>query len=68
MVVHPAPQQLSAAAMAHWLDILESEPERLARLWEISDYMREGFRNLGFNVWTSQSPIIPVVIGGISCA
>jgi 8-amino-7-oxononanoate synthase len=53
----------NVATVLKCLDILESEPERLTRLWEISDYMREGFRNLGFNVWTSQSPIIPVVIG-----
>ncbi|HEX8299806.1 MAG TPA: aminotransferase class I/II-fold pyridoxal phosphate-dependent enzyme, partial [Rubricoccaceae bacterium] len=45
------------------LDILESEPERLDRLAEISDYMRNGFRSLGFDVWASQTPIIPVVIG-----
>ena len=25
--------------------------------------MRKGLRDLGFNVWSSQSPIIPVVIG-----
>ncbi len=25
--------------------------------------MRNGFRNLGFDVWNSQTPIIPVVIG-----
>ncbi len=53
----------NVATVLKCLDILESEPERLERLWEISDYMREGFRKLGFNVWTSQSPIIPVVIG-----
>ncbi|GAB5521636.1 MAG: pyridoxal phosphate-dependent aminotransferase family protein [Rhodothermales bacterium] len=53
----------NVATVLKCLDILEAEPERLTRLWEISDYMREGFRNLGFNVWTSQSPIIPVVIG-----
>ncbi|MBO6575253.1 MAG: aminotransferase class I/II-fold pyridoxal phosphate-dependent enzyme [Rhodothermales bacterium] len=47
------------------LDILEEEPERVERLWEISDYMREGFRSLGFNVWSSQSPIIPVVVGDL---
>src|SRR5690606_14123304 len=41
-------------------------PERLERLWKISDYMREGFRREGFNVWTSQSPIIPVVIGDMT--
>ena len=45
------------------LDILEAEPERLDRLAQISDFMREGFRSLGFNVWTSQTPIIPVVVG-----
>jgi len=53
----------NVATVLKCLDILEAEPERLDRLWEISDYMRAGFRNAGFNVWTSQSPIIPVVIG-----
>ncbi|HET6568333.1 MAG TPA: pyridoxal phosphate-dependent aminotransferase family protein [Rhodothermales bacterium] len=53
----------NVATVLKCLDILESEPERLERLWQISDYMREGFRNAGFNVWTSQTPIIPVVIG-----
>jgi 8-amino-7-oxononanoate synthase len=53
----------NVATVLKCLEILETEPERLDRLWEISDYMRAGFRDLGFNVWTSQSPIIPVVIG-----
>ena len=53
----------NVATVLKCLDILEEEPERLERLWEISDYMREGFRNAGFNVWASQAPIIPVVIG-----
>jgi 8-amino-7-oxononanoate synthase len=45
------------------LDILEREPERLDRLAQISDYMREGFHALGFDIWASQTPIIPVVVG-----
>ncbi len=53
----------NVATVLKCLEILESEPERLDRLWEISDYMRDGFRSAGFNVWTSQTPIIPVVIG-----
>lgn len=48
------------------LDILEEEPDRVQRLWEISDYMRDGFRKLGFNVWSSESPIIPVVVGDLN--
>lgn len=53
----------NVATVLKCLDILEEEPERLDRLWEISDYMRAGFRDAGFDVWTSQTPIIPVVIG-----
>ncbi len=53
----------NVATVLACLDILEEEPERLARLEEISSYMREGFRRLGFDVWASQTPIIPVVVG-----
>jgi 8-amino-7-oxononanoate synthase len=53
----------NVATVLKCLEILKGEPERLERLWEISDYMRRGFADAGFNVWTSQSPIIPVVVG-----
>ncbi len=53
----------SVATVLKCLDILQEEPWRLKRLWDISTYMRDGFRDAGFNVWTSQAPIIPVVIG-----
>ncbi len=55
----------NVATVLKCLEILEQEPERLERLWKISDYMRDGFRTAGFNVWNSQTPIIPVVIGDI---
>ena len=53
----------TVATVLKCLDILESEPERLDRLEEVSDYMRSGFRDLGFDVWDSETPIIPVVVG-----
>jgi 8-amino-7-oxononanoate synthase len=53
----------TVATVLKCLEILQSEPERLERLWNISDYMREGFRDLGFDVWESETPIIPVVVG-----
>ena len=56
----------NVATVLKCLEILQQEPERLDRLWEISDYMREGFRDAGFNVWSSQSPIIPVVVGDMT--
>ncbi len=55
----------NVATVIKCLDILEAEPERLERLWYISDFMRAGFRDAGFNVWTSQTPIIPVVAGDL---
>lgn len=53
----------NVATVLKALEILQEEPWRLERLEEISSYMRRELRALGFNVWTSQTPIIPVVIG-----
>lgn len=53
----------NVATVLKALEILKEETWRLDRLEEISNYMRNGLRDLGFNVWTSQTPIIPVMIG-----
>ncbi len=53
----------NAATVLKALEVLKTETWRLDRLEEISDYMRKGLKDLGFNVWTSSTPIIPVVIG-----
>mgnify|MGYP001470015596 FL=1 len=53
----------NVATVLKAMDIMAEEPWRLSRLNEISTYMRRELRKLGFNVWTSQTPIIPIVIG-----
>ena len=53
----------TVATVLKCLEILQEETWRLDRLWQISNYMRDGFRNAGFDVWTSEAPIIPVVVG-----
>lgn len=53
----------NAATVLKALEILKEETWRLDRLEKISNYMRQGLKELGFNVWTSRTPIIPVVIG-----
>ena len=53
----------NVAACLAALDIMESEPQRYARLQEIGDKMRAGFSAMGFNIGETQTPIIPVIIG-----
>ena len=55
------PANLGAVMAA--LDIIESEPERVSRLHEIAAKMIRGFSDLGFNVGTAETPIVPLVIG-----
>jgi glycine C-acetyltransferase len=53
----------SAAAVRTGLAILKSEPERVARLKQSADFMRDGLRNLGYDVGGSETPVIPVILG-----
>lgn len=45
------------------LDIIESEPDRRTRLWEITHRMQEEYKNMGFDIGPTQTPIIPLYIG-----
>ncbi|OQA46395.1 MAG: 8-amino-7-oxononanoate synthase [Chloroflexi bacterium ADurb.Bin325] len=56
------PPPNAAAALAA-LKIMREEPERVENLAKIADYMRAGYRQLGFNIGNSTTPIIPVIIG-----
>jgi len=53
----------SAAAVLAALDIIQGEPERRKRLWENAHRMQREFRELGFRVGNTQTPIVPIVIG-----
>lgn len=52
----------ATAAASKALDILIAEPERVAHLWEITNYALEGFRSLGCEIGHTSSPIIPLYI------
>jgi 8-amino-7-oxononanoate synthase len=56
----PAPNVMAAMAA---LDIMETEPEHVEHLWDNAHFMMKGFRELGFNIGKTQSPIIPVIVG-----
>jgi 8-amino-7-oxononanoate synthase len=53
----------SVAGVLVALDILQSEPERRARLWDHTNRVTAGFRALGFDLGSTQTPVIPVVVG-----
>lgn len=53
----------SVAAVLATLDIIENEPERRERLWQITRKMREGLQAMGYETGPTQSPVIPVMIG-----
>ncbi|MCX6957290.1 MAG: aminotransferase class I/II-fold pyridoxal phosphate-dependent enzyme [Verrucomicrobiae bacterium] len=45
------------------LEIMRSEPERIDQLWKNTRKMHEGFKSLGFNIGSTQTPIVPILIG-----
>jgi len=53
----------NAATVLAALDIIETESQHVESLWENAEYMRAGFNRLGYNTGTSNTPIIPVIIG-----
>jgi len=52
----------SVATVLATLDIIETEPGRRARLWEITDKMKSSFQAMGYNTGPSVTPIIPLMI------
>ena len=53
----------SVAAVRASLRIIRREPERVARLREIADFVRGSLKAKGFKLLEGGTPIIPVIIG-----
>lgn len=56
----PASNAVAALTALH---IMQSEPERIARVNQIGARMRKAYTDLGFNIGHSVTPIIPIIIG-----
>ncbi len=52
----------NAAAALKALDIMETEPQHVERLWANATYMRQGLVDLGYDVGKSNTPIIPIML------
>lgn len=44
------------------LDILETEPERIKHLWDLTEKSLRGFRQMGCEIGNTSTPIIPLFI------
>ncbi|WP_099159302.1 glycine C-acetyltransferase [Virgibacillus ndiopensis] len=52
-----------AVAATKAVELLMESTELNERLWENSNYLKEGLKNLGFDIGESETPITPCIIG-----
>lgn len=52
----------ATAAALEALHILQQEPERIEKLWDVTKYALKRFREEGFEIGETESPIIPLYV------
>lgn len=52
----------ATAAALKALHILQKEPERIEHLWDVTNYALKRFREEGFEIGDTESPIIPLYV------
>ncbi len=63
LIFSASPPPASVAVVLAALEIIKDEPERRRKLWENARMMLEGFKGMGFDTGTSQTPVVPIIIG-----
>lgn len=56
------PPAQAAIAMAS-LDVMQSEPEHLEKLWQNTRRYQAILKQLGLDTWESETPAVPIVLG-----
>jgi glycine C-acetyltransferase len=56
------PPAVAAACLAA-VDVLETEPQHVQRLWENTRYFKKSMKDLGFDIGNSETPITPIMVG-----
>ena len=54
------PAAVAAASKA--LDIMQEEPERIEHLWDLTKHAHKAFKDRGFDIGHTESPIIPLFV------
>jgi 8-amino-7-oxononanoate synthase len=58
----------TVGAVSRAIDIMLEEPERIEHLWNITRMMYKGLKDMGYDLGSSETPIIPVYIGEMNAA
>ncbi len=54
---------VSAAAAKAAVEVIQEESWRVDKIWENTRYFKGAVEDLGFNTGTSQTPIVPIIVG-----
>jgi glycine C-acetyltransferase len=57
-----------AGAQLAAINVLETEPEHVNRLWDHTNYFKKELNSMGFDTGESETPITPVIVGESSKA
>ena len=63
LIFSASPPPASVASVIAALDIIDEEPERRERLWHNTHKMMKAFKQMGYDTGTSETPIIPLLMG-----
>ncbi len=55
----------ATAAALEALHIIKAEPERIQALWDVTNYALKRFKEEGFEIGETESPIIPLYVRDI---
>jgi 7-keto-8-aminopelargonate synthetase-like enzyme len=58
-----SPTPAVAGGVLKALEVMQEEQWRVVKLWENTRRMHRGFRELGFHIGTTETPIVPILIG-----
>ncbi|HET9597768.1 MAG TPA: aminotransferase class I/II-fold pyridoxal phosphate-dependent enzyme [Anaeromyxobacteraceae bacterium] len=62
MIFQASMTPANAASALAALQIIEAEPERRARLWDISERVHRELRGMGFDTRPSVTPVVPIIV------
>ena len=63
LIFSASPPPASVASVIAALDVIDQEPERRERLWHNTNKMMKAFKKMGYDTGTSETPIIPLLMG-----